>query len=302
MKLGHARVLITGAGGGIGSAAARRLGRAGAAVRLTDIAEGPLTRLTAELREEGIDAEAAVANVADADGRAALTAFAQESRVNVLVNLAGVNPFGLFEEQSSEEIERALRINVLAPMLLCQALLPLLAAAAPAHIVNVGSVFGSIAYPGFTVYSATKFAVRGFSEALRRELAGTRIKVHYLAPRATRTALTTDAIRAMNEELKVGMDSAETVAASIERLLVTERREWVLGVRERVAAKLNGLLPGVVDGILRRQLPTIRRYAALPARVPAMAPAAPRAPSVASHHPMAIPPGDCIPPGLGDSR
>src|SRR5690606_34615012 len=127
-------------------------------------------------------------------------------------------------------------------------------------------VFGAVAYPGFAAYSASKFAIRGFSEALGRELADTGVKVHYVAPRATRTALTTDLSRAVNEELKVGMDSPDAVAASFERQLVTERRECTLGFRERVAAKLNGLLPGVVDGALRRQLPTIRRYAALAAR------------------------------------
>src|SRR5690606_39208251 len=197
---------------------------------------------------------------------AAVAERARETGVDVLINVAGINPFGLFGDQSSEEICRAMSINALAPMLLCHAIIPVLAArGGPAHIVNVGSVFGSVAYPGFAVYSASKFAIRGFSEALRRELADTSIRVHYIAPRATRTALATDTVRAMNEELGVGMDSPETVAASIERMLRTERTELVLGLRERFAAKLNGVLPGVVDRALRKQLPTIRRYAALSA-------------------------------------
>lgn len=267
MKLATARALLTGAAGGIGSATARRLGRAGTSLLLADIAARPLDALERELARDGVRATSLVANIAEPAGRAAVAERAREARVDVLINVAGINPFGLFGEQSSEEICRAMTINALAPMLLCHAMIPVLAAAGgPAHIVNVGSLFGSVGYPGFAIYSASKFAIRGFSEALRRELADTSIRVHYIAPRATRTALVTDSIRAMNEELGVGMDSPENVAASIERVLHTERSELVLGVRERFAAKVNGVLPGLVDRALRKQLPTIRRYAALPAR------------------------------------
>lgn len=267
MKLATARVLLTGAAGGIGSAVARRLGRAGGSLLLTDIAAGPLDSIEGELARDGVRAASLVANIAEPAGRAAVAERAREAGVDVLINVAGINPFGLFGEQSADEICRAMSINAVAPMLLCHAMIPVLAAGgAPAHIVNVGSVFGSVAYPGFAIYSASKFAIRGFSEALRRELADTSIRVHYIAPRATRTALVTDTVRAMNEELGVGMDSPETVAASIERVLRTERIELVLGLRERFATKLNGVLPGIVDRALRKQLPTIRRYAALSAR------------------------------------
>ena len=152
-------------------------------------------------------------------------------------------------------------INAVAPMLLCHALIPLLAQRAHAHIVNVGSTFGSIGFPGFCTYSASKFALRGFSEALRRELADTPIRVHYVAPRATKTALATSRVRAMNKELGVGMDSPQTVAAAIVDALRRERRETFLGVPERLFAKLNGVLPGLVDRSLRKQLAVIRRYA-----------------------------------------
>jgi short-subunit dehydrogenase len=138
-----------------------------------------------------------------------------------------------------------------------------------AQIVNVGSTFGSIGFPGFAAYSASKFAVRGFSEALRRELADSAIRVHYVAPRATSTALATDRVRAMNAELGVGMDSPETVAAAIERVLCEGRRELLLGAPERLFAKLNALLPTLVDRSLRRQLAVVRRYALPEIEVPA---------------------------------
>jgi short-subunit dehydrogenase len=260
MKLTDARIVLTGAAGGIGSAAARCLAQAGAKLVLTDLKSEPLVRLAATLAP-GTVLATVPADVAGDAGRAALAMAAREHRANVLINAAGVNPFGMFVEQTTDEIGKALAINAVAPLLLCRALLPLLLEQPSAHIVNVGSTFGSLGFPGFAAYSASKFAVRGFSEALRRELADTGVRVHYVAPRATKTALATDRVRAMNVELRVGMDSPQAVAAAIARALSDERRELLLGLPERFAARLNGLFPALVDASLRRQLPIVRRHA-----------------------------------------
>jgi short-subunit dehydrogenase len=261
MKLADARVVLTGAAGGIGSAVARRLAAGGAKLLLTDLRQEPLDRLAAELAPVAA-VRAVAADVGSDTGRTALAAAARDFGANVLINAAGINPFGLFEEQSAGEITKAFAINALAPILLCHALLPALRRQPRAQIVNVGSTFGSIGFPGFTAYAASKFAVRGFSEALRRELADTAVTVHYVAPRATATALATERVRAMNAELRVGMDTPQTVAAEIERVLRREQRERLLGAPERVFAKLNALFPALVDRFLRRQLAVVRRYAA----------------------------------------
>jgi short-subunit dehydrogenase len=268
MNLTNARILVTGAGGGIGSATAALLAQSGAKLVIADLQREPLARLAADL---GASALAAVAaDIASDSGRAALVAAAREHEVNVLVNAAGVNPFGLFKEQSAAEIANAFSINALAPLLLCHALLPVLLERPSAHIVNVGSTFGSIGFPGFTAYSASKFAVRGFSEALRRELADSCVRVHYVAPRATKTALATDRVRAMNAELGVGMDAPQTVAAAIVRVLREERRELLLGMPERLFAKLNAVLPSLVDRSLRRQLAVVLRHASRTVTRPAV--------------------------------
>jgi len=128
-------------------------------------------------------------------------------------------------------------------------------------VVNIGSTFGSIGYPGFSVYCATKFALRGFSEALRRELADTNVGVLYLAPRATRTEMNNAAVEAMNAELQVNMDSPELVAERLVQALDADLREVHLGFPERLFVRLNGILPRLVDKALRRQLPTIQHYA-----------------------------------------
>lgn len=267
MNLTDARIVLTGAAGGIGSAVARRLAAAGAKLILTDLRQEPLDRLAHELGATSVLC-ALAADIGSDTGRASLVTRAREHAANVLINAAGINPFGLFAEQTGKEIGAAFAINAVAPILLCHALLPVLRERTTARIVNVGSTFGSIGFPGFAAYSASKFAVRGFSEALRRELADSGIRVHYVAPRATSTALATDRVRAMNAELGVGMDSPETVAAAIEQVLREERNEYLLGAPERLFAKLNGLLPALVDRSLRKQLAVIRRYAAPPSDAP----------------------------------
>ena len=262
MKIAGSSILITGAAGGIGSATARSLGSRGASLLLTDLRPEPLEQLQRDLVGQGVSATTLPADIGRMEDRQQLAAKAAELGVDTLINIAGINPFGLFEEQSETQIEAAIRINTIAPILVCRALLPVLLERDEAHIVNVGSVFGSLGYPGFAAYSASKFAVRGFTEALRRELADRSVHLHYVAPRATETALSTDRIRAMNEELGVGSDSPLVVAREITRALRESRRELYLGRSERLFGWLNSIVPGLVDRGLRRQLPIVKRFAA----------------------------------------
>jgi short-subunit dehydrogenase len=146
-------------------------------------------------------------------------------------------------------------------MQLTRRLLPLLLAQPAARIVNVGSIFGYLGYPGHAAYCASKFALRGFSEALRRELADGPVQVTYFAPRATRTAMNGAAMCALNAELGVVMDPPESVAGALVALLEKPASERPLGMPERLFAWLNQVTPRLVDRALLRQLPVIRRYA-----------------------------------------
>ncbi len=238
MNLSNARVLLTGAAGGIGGAIATELLAKGATVLLVDINETALRRfVTDELQSFTKQVEVYPANLTSADDRTRLAEFAKTWRggINVLINNAGVSHFRL--------------------------LVPHLQRQADAHILNTGSVFGGIGYAGYSVYSATKYAVRGFSEALRRELADTTVQVHYLAPRATRTGINTAAVDSMNAELGVAMDPPLVVARAVCQMLETGTVEAVVGWPEKFFVLLNALLPRLVDGSLRKQLPVIRRYA-----------------------------------------
>ncbi len=262
MKTADMRALVTGATGGIGRALVAELFRRGATVLVVGRQESTLASLCAELGGSSDRLQRCVANVVDPHDRAKVVERAANAGCNVLVNSAGLGEFAFVDEQTDAGLERLFAVNALAPMQLTRALLPSLLRQPEAAVLNVGSVFGSLGYPGFTGYSATKFALRGFTEALRRELADSRVRVHYLAPRSTRTAMNAAAVGRMNAELGVSMDSPDAVARAAADMLEQGRPEAVLGWPEKLFVRVNALLPRLVDGSLRKQLPVIRRHAA----------------------------------------
>jgi short-subunit dehydrogenase len=256
------RVLLTGATGGIGRAVARQLLEAGARVLLVGRSGAALDALAQALPPGRAAIHAA--DLTQAESRSALCEAARrwQGGVNVLVNAAGVNPFAMYHDLTAAQIDRTLAINLHAPMHLCHELLPWLRSCESAAIVNVGSVFGAIGHPGFVAYSASKFALRGFTEALRRELADSRVAVKYFAPRATRTAMNSPAVERMNARLGVRMDPPERVARELLALLAGPRHEATVGWPEKAFAKVNAVLPRLVDRATRAQLPTLRGFAA----------------------------------------
>jgi len=265
MQLSASRVILTGATGGMGQAMVAELCAAGAQVLVVGRQDKALQALVARFDGQVSCLQADLRNAAD---RARVVQEAQlMDGFNLLINAAGINHFGLFEAMQDSAIEDLIQTNLIATLQLTRALLPLLRAQPQSGVVNIGSTFGSIGYPGFSVYCASKFALRGFSEALRRELADTRVGVLYMSPRATRTDMNSAAVEAMNAELQVNMDSPELVAAQLVKALETDLREVHLGFPERLLVRLNGLLPRLIDKALRRQLPTIQHYAtpAIPA-------------------------------------
>ena len=248
------RAVLTGASGGIGRAMAAALAPHCDSLVLVG-------RDAARLSGMQKNAIAVSADVTTAAGREAIARAAAQD-VNLLVNNAGVSEFTSFAEQSDASMERILATNALAPMQLTRRLLPALLAQPAAYIVNVGSIMGYLGYPGCAAYSASKFALRGFSEALRRELADTGVRVMYLAPRTTRTAMNSRALDALNAELGVAADSPQVVAGALLSLLEKPSPERRLGMPEALFARINQLAPWLVDRALRRQLPQIRRHLA----------------------------------------
>lgn len=263
MRLNDARVLLTGAAGGIGRALAAELLKQGAQVLMVDRDEASLRVASQQLAFGELGHEVRVVDLTQPPERSRLCQLAGAWRggVNVLINNAGVNPFGLFDDLTSAQIERTLAVNVLAPMQLTHEFLPHLRAQPCASILNIGSVFGAIGYPGYVAYSASKFAIRGFTEALRRELGSGGPKVLYLAPRATRTPINSSTVEQMNKQLGVAMDPPQTVARAAIRLLASDRPSAVVGWPEKLFVRLNAWVPALVDRAIRRQLPIIEHHA-----------------------------------------
>jgi len=257
------RAVLTGATGGIGRAIAMRLAPQCESLLLVGRDAARLAQLRREIGSAGGKCRVVAADLTAAGGREAVARAAAEAPggIDLLINNAGAGEFAWLADQDDAALERMVRLNALAPMQLTRRLLPLLLAQPAARIVNVGSIFGHLGYPGYAAYCATKFALRGFSEALRRELADGPVQVTWFAPRATRTAMNRDAVGALNAELGIAMDDPAAVAEAFLDHLRRPTRERLLGMPEGLFARLNQIVPGLVDRALRRQLPVIRRHA-----------------------------------------
>ncbi|WP_409319207.1 SDR family oxidoreductase [Pseudomonas sp. KCJK9016] len=262
MQLRDARVVLTGASGGIGLAITEALCTAGARVLAVARHGQALTPLLTRYPDTlcWVAADLTVLS----DRRKVLAAAETVGGINLLINAAGINHFAMLEQLDDSDINAMLAVNISAPICLTRLLLPLLKGADSAMVVNVGSTYGSIGYAGYASYCATKFALRGFSEALRRELADTRVNVLYVAPRATRTTMNSAQAQALNEALKSNVDDPQTVASAVLHAIAGDRRDLYLGWPERFFVRLNNLLPHLVDRGLRKQLPLIRRFSEKP--------------------------------------
>lgn len=262
MDLHGRTVILTGATGGIGSALCAELVAAG--VRVVAVGRSPSTVGALAGRFADGCVVPAIADLATAQGRARLAEIAGKLRPapSLLVLGHAQAAFGLFEDQADEAIESLVQTNLVGSMLLVRKLIPLLRDQPEAAVVVIGSTFGSLAFPGFAAYSASKFALRGLAEALSREYSDTGLRFQYLSPRATRTRFNSDAVDALNRELKTPVDTPAEVARQLVAAIVRQRPRLQLGWPEKLFARLNGLLPGLVDRSLRAQLPVIRRHAA----------------------------------------
>jgi len=183
--------LVTGAAGGIGAAVAERLARDGSNLVLVDRNAEGLEAVAEQLRvrrpDRRVTAIAADLSERDAPARVVEDALEDQGRITLVVNNAGVALAGRFEQVSMEDVDWLLAINLRAVLAVTSAALPHLAPGA--HITNVSSLFGIIAPVGNSVYAASKFGVRGFSMALRSELAPRAIGVTAVHPGGIRTAI-----------------------------------------------------------------------------------------------------------------
>lgn len=251
--------VVTGAASGIGEALSHALARRGSNLALLDRDAQRLEAVAGAIRynRPGLDVTTYLVDLADgaATLRAASAVLAAHPRIRLLVNNAGVALGGRFDQVSLDDIEWVVDINFRAPVRLTYALLPALKAEPGSHLVNVSSVFGLIAPAGQAAYSASKFALRGFTEALRHELVDNGIGVTSVHPGGVRTRI--------GETIRVGSGvSPEEAQASRElsaRLLTMDPRRAaeviVTGIERRRGRVLIGWSAKVPD-LLVRLLPS----------------------------------------------
>lgn len=189
--------VVTGAAGGIGAALALQLAEKGCHLALADVNGSGLSEVAVKAQAYGVKVSTQVLDMGQAESAQVLLDHVQEhhGRVTVLINNAGVALGGQFEQVSADDFDWLMGINFGAVVRLTRAFLPLLQQSQAAQIVNMSSIFGIIAPPGQTAYSAAKFAVRGFSEALRHELeaGGSSVRMTLLHPGGVRTGIATSA-------------------------------------------------------------------------------------------------------------
>ncbi len=258
--------VITGAASGIGAALAANLAKRGANLALADRNAAGLDAVATLARTEGVRVSTHVLDVADRSALEALpeAVLAEHDHVTILVNNAGVALAGDFADVALSDFEWLFDINFWAPVRLTKAFMYALTREPAAHIVNVSSLFGIIAPAGQAAYCAAKFALRGFSEALRHELEGTSVSLTVVHPGGIRTEIANSAripqgidpvaaraqMKEFNKLLRTAPeDAAEQIARAIER----RSKRLLIGRDARMAERLQRLFPANYWSYIRRQ-------------------------------------------------
>jgi len=255
-ELKNRRAIVTGASSGIGRAVAVELARQG--VHLVAVArrEDRLLQLVEQIAPLGVRVELVTGDVTDPETRRRALEAAQEKLggLDILVNNAGVGALGPFVDASVDRVRRVMEINFFALVEMIRLALPALKQGVRPIIVNVGSIVGRRGVPNRSEYSASKFAVCGFSEAIRAELAPRGIDVLLVNPGPTETEFfdkelerTTDAKWPKHTPAPVEAVARQTVHA-----IRTGRHEIIPYFWGRVLCRLNRLSPRLMDWLMTR--------------------------------------------------
>lgn len=254
--------VITGAGSGIGRALALQLNREGCRLYMADINGDTLAETRALLPRRDVSVDSQVLDVAD---REAVHAWAQRidtahGYVDILVNNAGVALMSTVEKTSYDNLEWLMGINFWGVVHGTRAFLPLLRRAEQGHLVNLSSVFGLIAVPTQSAYNASKFAVRGFTEALRQEVADTNLHVCCVHPGGIRTNIArsarggspaVSAEQRSAEFERLAGTTAETAAQKIILAIERRRPRLLIGRDASLVSLVSRLFPVHYPRILR---------------------------------------------------
>ncbi len=249
-------VIITGASSGIGAAVARRLARDGMRLTLAARRLDRLEQVAAEVEALGGEAILVQTDVRNQDElkRMVQATLDKWGRIDVLFNNAGVGHDRPLFRIRSERIRDEVHINLIAVIECAQAVLPTMLRQKSGHIINVASLAGLVATPGSTVYSATKFGVNGFTDALRRELRGSGIQISAFCPGYTPSEISPE-LKAVAEGQPdaphvPGLMPVTYVADQAARLIRRPRRRVIIPTSWKIVILVAILFPGLADTLM----------------------------------------------------
>lgn len=251
----ESRVLITGASSGIGAALALELAGDKARLVLNGRRLENLQKLADQVRAAGGQAVLSPGDVTETNVRQAAIQAAQEhfGGLDVLINNAGVSAWGAFHEASEERLRRIMEVNFFAMAELTRAALPLLVGGCSPLVVNIGSILGHRGIPLQSEYCASKFAVRGWSEAIRPELRRIGVDVLVVSPGSTESEFFEHLLEKTAEmPWRRRAVPAAYVARRVARAMRSGRHEIIPSGPGRLLVWLNRLCPRAVDGWMER--------------------------------------------------
>jgi short-subunit dehydrogenase len=257
-KLDGLRIVITGASQGIGRALAEAAAKRGARVLAAARSDELLADLAHKVRSLGGFIETVHADITQREDREAMAGAVLRhfGGVDVLVNNAGIGATGHFAEVSPDRLRKIMEVNFFALVETTRQFLPLLRLGTTPAILNISSIAGKRGIPARSEYSASKFAVQGFSEALRAELAKDGIDVLLVCPGLTQTNFSHNMLEqkaALQLDHMRGM-TAEAVAEATLRALERGRNEVCLTLNGRLIALFSRFLPRIADRIAKRKV------------------------------------------------
>jgi short-subunit dehydrogenase len=243
MNLSGRKVLLTGATGGLGRAIAKAMAERGAQLMLSARNREALEKMAAELPGSGLSV--LPSDLAEPDAAERLAA--EAAGTEILIANAGLPGAGRLDDFSAEEVKRALRVNLEAPMLLARALYPAMLEAGSGHLVFVASLSGKAASPRSSVYNATKFGLRGFALGLRADLGPRGIGVSIVSPGFIREAgMFADA--GAKPPPGMGTSTPEQVGAATVKAIERNKVEiTVAPIQQRIGAHLALVSPAISD-------------------------------------------------------
>ena len=248
------KVLITGASSGIGRALAIAMAAKGAMLHLTARRKELLVSLQKELAEKHQSSvQIHVGDVCDSDFRKDLLTSCTETGLDILVNNAGITALGRFDEAGESRLRQIFEVNFFAPVELTRCMLQLLKAGNKPAVVNVGSVLGHRATPLKSEYCASKFAVHGFSDAIRAELDEQKVDVILISPSTTRSELFDAALEdKTNRNWLSGAMPAEKVATKAIRAIEKGKHEVILSFGGKALVWLDRICPPLANFAVRK--------------------------------------------------